>query len=1235
MRDNSFELVTQPNYFRTEGVEHRFVNVGASIADLVALSGIPERYHGDLQVVVSKGTEVTPIPIAHWSRVRPAQGAHVHIYPAVEGRAAAVIVSAVLPKVAALAAGALFATGTLGFGIAFAAFTIVGVLVVNALIPPPSTAASASASRVSSRTQDDPNFTITGSSNTENRYGIYPVVLGRHQMYPPKTARGYTDGKGENIYYRGRYTFGYGPVALESLRIGSTPITEMQGVELEFLNVDRGQTLARMPELAPLVRAWRSGTGRLTLYPDDIAEDSEQARLRQNARVVRTTRDRAVSVSVDVTFQGLVRFNDKNNKEVRRVRIGYRYRAVGGGWVDIGSEEYSGATTASLRFTKTIPLPAPGEYDIEVRRISEDSEEAAIRDDAYLTAIRSVQAGALPSHPEIAEVAVRIKASDQLNGQLDSLNAVVQQMAPVWTGKGWTSPKPVRHPAWIYARALMGPMVSSPVGAERLQLADLKAWADDEPHWTCDMVVDQPSQAGEILDLICAAGRARRTLRDLKYSVIRDGGAGPVIQQFTPRNSWGFQGEIIFPKEIHGFRVRCVSERLDWQQDEIVVYADGYHASNATEFETLDLRGVVISESDTTGGNAWRLGRYHLAQAILRPESFEWQCDIDHLRVNMGDKVRLVHDVPLIGVGAGRIRQLEINADGTLARLVLDELISAEDGLYRLCLRTKTGGEVVFSATPPVSFEGIWTVSLGQKVPAAGVQVGDLVSVEQMTQESMEVLITSIRHNGDLKATLTGVPAAPAVLQADSDAIPPYVPNITKVMPREALLPSRPVVQSVIPTVLYGPARVVARVKIAEYDRFDMEKYHVSLTAPSGGETILGPFNSGEFDLPLSSFGIHRANIRRENKKALISAITEIDVDWSLSLTRPRDVERFRADVVGNHVTLTWAADDPLAKHYEVRHLPMGNDGGWAQAISVASDVQGGAVTVPLLGGRFLIRAIGHWGQQSANASLVEISNSNVFGLNVVKTLTEHPAFEGVKTKNLVHAKDRLFLTTDTTLSEWPALSEVGKLGTYGGVAKAGEYALSEVVDLTAVYVSRVSADIHASEYLSDFRLSSWPNLSAIDGIAGSVDEGVWGVRLMMQSTLDDPGGAQANWTDWQEFRAGDYESRGYRFKLIVESSDPKVQVIVQRLVVSIDMPDRVDGASEVPCPPEGIYVAFQPPFKERPAITITGQELPSGFVEKRTQVSAQGFHMQFVDSAEQGVNCTFDWVAKGYGRET
>lgn len=1356
MQANQFELSAFQHPFLSEGAVRGARPEGTTVLDLVREAGIEPKFMLDVQVTISMGGKVSVVPMCHWALVKPKCGSHVLVTPKVNGALAGLVLGALLPSAAGYVAGTVFglAVGTLGYALTYAAVTIVGSLLINALIPPPSAPESPK--------QDDPNYAITGSGNAENRYGVYPVVLGRHRMFPPKTARGYTEGEGADIYFRGRYTFGYGPVALETLKIGTTPITDFDGVEIEFLNVDRDETLKHMPDLAPLVRivdgenlqpsrlfnalndvyeiplrsvvgsvdlkfewsgagslgldvqsrvsggnwqseatltnevdwsspiwsdgisrdlrlvvssleepvltpgsgvfglltirrkvsltevntkfqpgyetgGWRQGSDVIKLYPDDIAEDGYSVRLDQDVAVVRSTRGRASSAEIDVTYQGLVKFSSENKKLYRKVEVGFRYRKLGDvNWIDAGVEGHRGRSTASLRFTKTIRFPVEGEYEIEVTRLTDDSEKTTVRDDSFLSAVRSVQAGKLPSHEAIAEVAVRIKASEQLNGQLQTLNAVVHQMAPVWDGASWSALQPVRHPAWIFARALMGPMLRKPLAEHRIQLADLLAWAEEEPHWTCDAVVEQSTTVAEVLDLISATGRARRSLRDLKFSVIRDGGAGHIVQQFNPRNSWGFNGRITFPKEIHGFRVRCLSERLDWQQDEITVYADGHDATTATEFETLELRGVVLSENEGSAGNAWRLGRYHLAQAVLRPEEFTWHSDLDHIRVNMGDKIRLVHDVPLIGVGSGRVTSVLGNDDGELTGVILDEFLSPEGGSFRICVRRASGVEVVFEASPPTSYAGVWSVI--DQVEVNDIEIGDLVSVEEVTQESMEVLVTSILHDDDEKATLRGVPAAPAVLDADKGEIPPYEPIITNVVPNDRLAPLAPVIlsadtQNEIRENAAGDRSIAVFADLSWKPGAAMsaEGFLVFLTTPDGVRSLVDqtPNTSGRY--LLSELGRYKFEVLARNAAGVSGAAVEY-LDRTVVSETPDQVTGLVSQVSGDRLHLKWDAGKAIVSHFHLRYIAPEASGGWQQSALIDNKIPVNQLVLPALPGRYLIKAVSLFGRESVTATALIVESAGLSDFNVVEVLNQHPAFAGQKTEGLETVGDALMLVSDTPISAWPSLEGVAHIGGSGGIEPQGIYDFAEVLDLGEVYPSRVTMDVRGFGYRMDNSIGSWESLSQVESLSG-VGSGSWSIEVQISTTQDDPHAAGAAWSEWSELLISDYVARGLKFRLIIRSETPKVAVRVDHASVTVDMPDRVTGGDDLVCPPDGVYVPFHPPFKVRPAIAVDGQELPSGARSVRSNATREGFHQQFVDASGAGVACSFDWVAKGYGR--
>ena len=103
---------------------------------------------------------------------------------------------------------------------------------------------------------------------------------------------------------------------------------------------------------------------------------------------------------------------------------------------------------------------------------------------------------------------------------------------------------------------------------------------------------------------------------------MRDVAQTTPIQVFTPRNSTGFAGSRAFPDAVDALRCQFVNPEAGYQQDEVVVYGDGFGDAEmvtadplltlAQNFEQLSLPGC------TNANAAWRLGRYHLAVVRCR-----------------------------------------------------------------------------------------------------------------------------------------------------------------------------------------------------------------------------------------------------------------------------------------------------------------------------------------------------------------------------------------------------------------------------------------------------------------------------------------------------------------------------------------------------------------------------------------------------------------------------------------
>jgi hypothetical protein len=81
-------------------------------------------------------------------------------------------------------------------------------------------------------------------------------------------------------------------------------------------------------------------------------------------------------------------------------------------------------------------------------------------------------------------------------------------------------------------------------------------------------------------------------------------------------------------------------------------------------------------------------------------------------------------------------------------------------------------------------------------------------------------------------------------------------------------------------------------------------------------------------------------------------------------------------------------------------------------------------------------------------------------------------------------------------------------------------------------------------------------------------------------------------------------------------------------------MPDRILAGNDVVSATSGTSITFRPAFRGTPAITITPADLVSGEYFTITAKSRTGFTVQFKNNAGAGISRTFDWTARGHGRQ-
>lgn len=290
-----------------------------------------------------------------------------------------------------------------------------------------------------------------------------------------------------------------------------------------------------------------------------------------------------------------------------------------------------------------------------------------------------------PPGVKIAKTALTLQATDELNGSVDGINAVVQTYCKDWdtASQSWVL-RGTSNPASLYRYVLQHPANPQPLKDSDIDLVQLQHW-----HEYCatqrsisynntsyiytleynNIVAGQQRSVMDLLREISSAGRASPSMTDGKWSVVIDEPKSTIVQHFSPHNSWGFEASKMLPRMPDALKVQFNDRNSDYVQKEIIVAYTGKQARSAQLLEAISLPGV------TSTGEAVSHAKWHLAQIKLRPEIYTINTDIEYIVCTRGDRVKLTHWVPQWGAGSGHIKNVYGTSTNNLNVFDLDESV--------------------------------------------------------------------------------------------------------------------------------------------------------------------------------------------------------------------------------------------------------------------------------------------------------------------------------------------------------------------------------------------------------------------------------------------------------------------------------------------------------------------------------------------------------------------------------
>jgi len=737
---------------------------GLTLGQIVThtLPGLAPSDRAFVRVTLVSDQGVALITPEWWGQVRPKPGVRVVIRLVPGNDGLRTVLLAVVSIAAVALAGpvaGLIGLGGSQFGISLTAMALnfLGAALVNSLVPP-----------VTPEETDRRNrYTLSGWNNQLRPDAPVPWALGRHRYAPPFAARSYTQIIGDEQYIVALFVWGYGRLKISDLRIGDTPIEHYNNVEIEH-------------------REGLPGDDPVTLYPRQVIEDGESVELvrprpRNDAGeiisgeaietpVVRVTASATQIATLIFWFPtGLYRLNrEMDQQKSLKVEVRIRQRLS-------DEDDWDEVTTLALIANRDDPffrqfswqLPSRGRWQVEVTRMTAERTNDRYFDQVMLAAVQSIR----PEYPlnvdkPLALTAIRIRATYQLNGQLDTLNGIVERYAEVWDGTSWSEDLS-RNPAVAFIATLKGDCCPYPATDAEIDWDMMQDWFTfcEAKGLRYDRIHEQGEPLGEMLRAIAGAGRASPRHDGIRWTVVIDHERDQVIDHLSPRNCSDVRWRREYLDPPHAVRVRFNDETDDWEEAERVIRWPGYMGP-------ISLTEEMVHPGKTNPDEIYLETRRRMHEIELRPDTFTCYQAGAARTATRGDLVHVSHPVLTRTQAAARVRRVE----GALVEL--DTPVTMEAGSeYGLGYRVYE--DVEDSVGAAAVAEVLFSEGTTRLLLLSGVTVlpdlGATVHFGLRGEESHDMIVTGIEPAKDFGAQLTLKLAAPEIeALTDAEVVPDW-----------------------------------------------------------------------------------------------------------------------------------------------------------------------------------------------------------------------------------------------------------------------------------------------------------------------------------------------------------------------------------------------------------------------------------------------------------------------------
>jgi predicted phage tail protein len=304
------------------------VEAGMTAAQFMDIH-VPEQWRGATSIFIDGAEVIDPEHYVlqtadHVTLIAlPQGGGNNSTLKTIIGAIAMVVIAVVSYGAGAAASAALVGSygattaGMIGLGVQMS-IMMVGMLAINALIPPPALNTNSLSQQKAANT-----YGFGGQSNVARHYQPVLKLYGTHRIFPAIAANPLVKNTGKTGTIKALYDFGSGYVHIRDIKIGDTDVVEFNPKIYIHTN---------------------SFCTNLVLNTRAIGYDAFSYVLKYNNAFTTQTRFDTVGIDVDVNFhQGLFTV-DKTTGVYSRANVSFlfRWRPIGGIWTSVGANHVFG-----------------------------------------------------------------------------------------------------------------------------------------------------------------------------------------------------------------------------------------------------------------------------------------------------------------------------------------------------------------------------------------------------------------------------------------------------------------------------------------------------------------------------------------------------------------------------------------------------------------------------------------------------------------------------------------------------------------------------------------------------------------------------------------------------------------------------------------------------------------------------------------------------------------------------